>query len=271
MSDKAMAPASRTSNPSWWVLIVDDEKEIHEDFSEMLRGRDGPMASDELARSFVAPRSGPPPAPPAFELLHATNGAAACKVVEQARGADRPVAVAYVDVRMPPGIDGVETIRRMRDLDREIELVIMTAYSDRSVPEIVQDMDLLHKLLYIRKPLAREEIQQITLSLASKWSAERELAVSRGRIERMQLEVRRLRAELRTAGSPGATRDEDPPAAGPTGLAKSAPVVPLAEVEQRVITHAVGRSDGDLALAAEALGIHLATLRRKLEQYGLGL
>ena len=52
----------------------------------------------------------------------------------------------------------------------------MTAYTDKALPDIIQDLDLLHKILYIRKPFAREEIQQITLSLAGKWNIEQTLA-----------------------------------------------------------------------------------------------
>ena len=69
---------------------------------------------------------------------------------------------------MPPGIDGVEAIRRIRQIEKDIELIIMTAYTDKPLPEIVRDMELLHKLLYIRKPFAPEEVQQITLALVEK-------------------------------------------------------------------------------------------------------
>ena len=100
------------------------------------------------------------------------SGEDACKIVRAAREEGRPVALAYVDVRMPPGIDGVETVRCVREIDAEVELVMMTAYTDRRVSDIVRNMELLHKLLYIRKPFAREEIQQITLSLVANgtWS-----------------------------------------------------------------------------------------------------
>ena len=77
---------------------------------------------------------------------------------------------------MPPGIDGVEAIRRIRQIEKDIELIIMTAYTDKPLPEIVRDMELLHKLLYIRKPFAPEEVQQITLALVEKWNIEQELA-----------------------------------------------------------------------------------------------
>ncbi len=162
------------------VLIVDDQREIHDDFREMLQGGDV-LSSEELARVFSASRE--EPVLPAFELLHAESGEEACEIIRTARASNRPVAAAYVDVRMPPGIDGVEAIRRMRGVDRDVEIVIMTAYTDKSLADIVENMELLHKLLYIRKPFAREEIQQMTLSLVTKWNVEREVAAGRRRRE----------------------------------------------------------------------------------------
>ena len=162
------------------VLIVDDQKEIHDDFREMLQGGDV-LSSEELARAFGV--SSEEPALPAFELLHAATGEEACEIVSAARERDQPVAAAFVDVRMPPGMNGVETIRRMRDVDREVEIVIMTAYTEKPLADIVENLELLHKLLYIRKPFAREEIQQMTLSLVTKWNVEREVAAGRKRRE----------------------------------------------------------------------------------------
>ena len=159
------------------VLIVDDEKDIHADFVDMLSP--APKATvDEAALAFL-----PEPASELphrrFDLLHALSGEEAYQLVAAGKRRRLPIAVAYIDIRMPPGIDGVETIRRIRKIDRTIEIVIMTAYSDKPLPEIVHDMDLLHKLLYIRKPFAQEEVQQITLALTEKWQVERELAAQR--------------------------------------------------------------------------------------------
>lgn len=155
------------------VLIVDDQDEIHEDFSEMLQAGRGKGAADELAASFLEEER---PFLPDFELLHASSGEEACRMVEDSRDAGRPIAAAYVDIRMPPGIDGIETVRRIRKVDRDVEIVIMTAYTDKSLPDIIEDMELLHKVLYIRKPFAPEEIQQITLSLVGKWNIGQDLA-----------------------------------------------------------------------------------------------
>ena len=177
------------------VLVVDDQQEIHVDFDEMLRPGAAESRADELAAAFL-PEEGRVSLPH-FELLHAMSGEEACEVVEAEREEGRPVALAYVDVRMPPGIDGIETIRRIRRLDREVELVIMTAYTDRRLSEVMRNMELLHKLLYIRKPFAREEVQQITLSLVAKWNVERELAEGR---RQLVLGRQRLEAVLDATG-----------------------------------------------------------------------
>ncbi len=192
------------SNDSWnyRVLIVDDQEEIHNDFEEMLASGSTKRATDELAAAFVAQSD--KPVLPQFELSHAASGEEACKMVKAAEESNRPFALAYVDVRMPPGTDGVETVRQIRQFEQDIEIVIMTAYSDKTLPEIVNDMELLHKLLYIRKPFSREEIQQITLSLTGKWNIEQELAKYRRELEdsNRQLESsnQRLQAVLDATG-----------------------------------------------------------------------
>ena len=121
-------------------------------------------------------------------------------MVRTGKESNAPIAAAYVDVRMPPGIDGVETIRRIRQIEKDIELVIMTAYTDKPLPEIVRDMELLHKLLYIRKPFAPEEIQQITLALVEKWNVGRELAAKQQQLttshQRLEISHQRLETVL---------------------------------------------------------------------------
>ena len=159
------------------VLIVDDEDGIHSDFKDMLNPTNTQALTDPLAEAILDEGSGNKPSfLPNFELSHATSGEEAYDIICMGRESNCPIAVAYIDVRMPPGIDGVEAIRRIRQIEKHIELVIMTAYTDKPLPEIVHDMEQLHKLLYIRKPFAPEEVQQITLSLVEKWNIEQELA-----------------------------------------------------------------------------------------------
>ncbi len=185
------------------VLIVDDQKEIHDDFAEMLQPSFMEASTDDLAAAFVREEKDETFLPE-FELLHAASGEEAYEIIKAGKESKRPIAVAYIDIRMPPGIDGMETIRRVRKIDREAEVVLMTAYTDKSLPEIIQDMELLHKLLYIRKPFAREEIQQITLSLVGKWNVEQALAEKQ---QQLSTSHQRLEAVLDATGNAMAMYD----------------------------------------------------------------
>ena len=144
------------SNNSWnyRVLIVDDQEEIHNDFEEMLTSGLTKRATDELADAFVAQSD--KPVLPQFELSHATNGEEACEMVKAAQESNLPFALAYVDVRMPPGTDGVETVRQIRQFEQDLEIVIMTAYSDKTLPDIVNDMEVAAQIaLYPQAVFAR--------------------------------------------------------------------------------------------------------------------
>ena len=177
------------------VLIADDQEEIHEDFEDIFKPEVEALATDTLASAFLEEDFGQ--LDWGFELLHAMSGEQACEMIKTEKEAGRPIAVAYVDIRMPPGIDGVETIRRIREVDRDVEIVIMTAYTDKPLSVILYKMELLHKLLYIRKPFAREVVQQITLSLVAKWNVERELEERR---RHLVLSYQRLEAVLNATG-----------------------------------------------------------------------
>ena len=186
------------------VLVVDDQKEIHDDFAEMLKPEPLEVSGGELAASFLVEES--QPSLRHFELLHARTGKDALAIVRSGKERDLPVAVAYVDLRMPPGMDGLETIRRLRQVDRDVEIVIMTAYTDMTLTEIVRGMEMLHKVLYIRKPFTREEIQQMTLSLVEKWNIERRLEEKQRQV---LVEHRRLEAVLNATGESIAMYDLD--------------------------------------------------------------
>ncbi len=164
------------------ILIVDDEESFHQSFEEMLNLPLGETPTDDLARDFGFDVE--ESFLPKFELLHARSGREAYEKIEEAIKEDNPIAVTYVDIRMPPGWDGVETARRIRDIDKNIEIVIMTAYSGKSLSEIIDGMELLNKLLYLEKPPGggREVIQQMTISLVQKWNIEKELEKNRQKL-----------------------------------------------------------------------------------------
>ena len=108
-----------------------------------------------------------------FEIEFASNGEEGVGKVEQAVKQKAPFQIAFVDMRMPPGINGAETAAKIRKIDSSIEIVIITAYSDLSINDINSMVGRPDKLIYIKKPFYNEEIRQIILNLTVKYKNER--------------------------------------------------------------------------------------------------
>ena len=87
---------------------------------------------------------------------------------KQASDAGNPIAVAFLDMRMPPGPDGAWAAERIRELDPEIEIVICTAYSDVDPAEIGRRVPPADKLFYLQKPFHPHEVRQLALALGEK-------------------------------------------------------------------------------------------------------
>src|SRR5216683_2003742 len=117
------------------VLVVDDNCAIHEDFRKILVGRN---ANPELAaaREGLFDDVGPVHSPAPFEVDCADQGQTAVRIVELAVAANKPYALAFVDMRMPPGWDGAETIERLWKIDPNLQCVICTAYTDHPWDEV---------------------------------------------------------------------------------------------------------------------------------------
>src|ERR1700733_1585997 len=94
------------------ILVIDDNKSIYEDIRKILRSHERETA---LVNAEMAVFGGDPPAPPplSFHVEAAWQGEEGLRMIEAAAAAGHPFAMAFVDVRMPPGWDGVETITRM--------------------------------------------------------------------------------------------------------------------------------------------------------------
>ena len=184
------------------VLIVADQKEIHRNFAEILQSRFIERKTNEVQAEFVIEEEST--WQPQYVLLHASSGEEACEIIKAGKESNYPVSVAYVDVRMSPGIDGIETVRRVRKIDRDVQLVIMTTGTEQAMPGIIRKMGLLRRLLYIRIPSTREEIQQMTIYLVEKWKVERQLAE---KPEQLNNSYRELKAALDAAEDPMAMWD----------------------------------------------------------------
>lgn len=159
------------------VLIVDDNESIHEDFRKTFALL-GQNKSDfgNRAEFILSGTTAPSEEKLAqqYELDFAHQGEEALAKVQSSLTKDHHYSLAFVDVRMPPGWDGIKTIEEIWKVDPRIEVVICTAYSDQSWDDIQARLGLSDKLLILKKPFETVEILQHTVACCRKWDLERE-------------------------------------------------------------------------------------------------
>ncbi|HWN67051.1 MAG TPA: response regulator [Haliangium sp.] len=184
------------------VLIIDDNEAIHRDFRSLLQSRmqSGDLADLALEIFGDEVGSGSRPDLPLYAFDSAYQGMDALETVKQASRTGQSYAFAFVDVRMPPGWDGVETIQRIWEVDPNIQMIICSAYADYSWDEIVKELGVTDRLLLLRKPFDPNSVKQMALSVAHRWSRERRqrerIVELEGRVGKHGQELERLGAEL---------------------------------------------------------------------------
>jgi PAS domain-containing protein len=104
-----------------------------------------------------------------FDVSFADQGEDGARMAEAAVAEGRPFSVAFVDMRMPPGWDGVTTIKRLWKIDPDLQCVICTAYSDYSWEDILEQLGVNDRLLLLRKPFDPAEVGQLACALTEKW------------------------------------------------------------------------------------------------------
>jgi len=155
------------------LLMIDDNAAIHGDYRKILSGRDDTRISVAEAALFGEPQ--PSVSRPTFDLDSAMQGRDGVEMARRALAEGRPYAVAFVDMRMPPGWDGLETIENLWKVDPEIQVVVCSAYSDYDWMELLARLGRCDKLIVIKKPFEPIEILQSASSLSRKWQNARAL------------------------------------------------------------------------------------------------
>lgn len=152
------------------ILIIDDNPAIHEDFRKILKPAGATLAA-ELDHD-EATLFGEKPASvhsTTFQIDSAFQGQEGLEMVRAAESAGKPYSVAFVDIRMPPGWDGIETITRIWKEFPNLQIVICTAYSDYSWDEITQAIGNTDHVLVLKKPFDNVEVMQMAHTLSKKW------------------------------------------------------------------------------------------------------
>jgi signal transduction histidine kinase/AmiR/NasT family two-component response regulator len=166
------------------ILIIDDNLKIHEDFRKILVSINASAEFDRATSSLFdeAPLS---VQDESFAVDFADQGEAGFRLAEKAIGSGSPYALAFVDMRMPPGWDGVETVKYLWQVDPNMEIVICTAFSDYAWEDLVATLAHRDKFLILRKPFDAIEVFQMASSLTRKWNLAQQARLKMNDLERM--------------------------------------------------------------------------------------
>lgn len=245
------------------VLVLDDETMLLRLFGRVLGASPreagdaggGPTAAlGPLNLSGVAaePAVAATPGPPRFEVTTCVQAEQAIAAVRAALEEGRPFGVAFVDVELPPGMNGIWAAERIRRLDPDLEIVITTAHGAISVDELALRVPPAHRLSYFRKPMHVAEILNATLSLGARW---RQAAEERRRLRALEsqvvaLEAAARRAPLETAGPESLNAPARQRAATVVMVVEDEPVVRrlAARILARRGYHVLEAEDGATAL-----------------------
>ncbi len=169
------------------VLVIDDDESIHDAYRlslvpqrtvsdarsvevrELEDALFGDLDTDSVPQDNASQ--------PEIELVHAFQGKEGVEEAQAALVQGQPFSVALVDFRMPPGWDGVETIRHLWNIDPEVRVVLCTAYSDIGQEDIFAELGQHDQLWFMRKPFWSQQISDLVYSLYEHWQ-------QRGQVER---------------------------------------------------------------------------------------
>src|SRR5579863_10247644 len=149
------------------ILVVDDNEAIHQDYRKILCGDAGGRMSAAEAALFGEQQA--VTTRPSFDVDSAMQGRDGVERARQALAEGRPYSVAFVDMRMPPGWDGLETIEHLWAIDPEVQVVVCSAYADYDWLELLARLGHSDKLIVIKKPFEPIEILQAASALSCKW------------------------------------------------------------------------------------------------------
>ncbi|MDF9778076.1 diguanylate cyclase (GGDEF)-like protein/PAS domain S-box-containing protein [Pseudomonas baetica] len=165
------------------ILIVDDTAAIHEDFRKILAPREKTeysLSSVEATLFGTSVSS----SLEYFVLDSAFQGQEALDKVQAAQDRERPYAMAFIDMRMPPGWDGLETIERLWQIAPKLQIALCTAHSDYSWEDIAERLELSDRLLILKKPFDAIEIRQMASALTVKWQMTEDAALKMDQLEK---------------------------------------------------------------------------------------
>jgi len=167
------------------ILIIDDNPNIHKDFQTILVEEEESTNLNALRAEVFGDNKRKSVSKSIYELDFASQGKEGCEKIRQACAENRPYELTFVDMRMPPGWDGLKTIEHIWQIDPKIQVIICTAYSDYSWGDITERLGKSENLLILKKPFDSAEVAQLASSLTEKWILARQASLKTEQLEQM--------------------------------------------------------------------------------------
>jgi len=155
----------RRSHQVYRILVIDDNPGIHADFRKILCADRASSSKLEAAEAALFETRPPLGMQSEFEIDSAYQAEEGLARVHHALQEGRPYAVAFVDVRMPPGFDGIEATPKLWAADPNLPVVICTAFSDYSWEEMFSRIGTTDRMFVLKKPFDRDEVLQLAHAL----------------------------------------------------------------------------------------------------------
>jgi CheY-like chemotaxis protein len=162
------------------VLVIDDDRDTHELLRRMLI-KSNPTGNEHGSSYSQMP---------CFEVDSAYQGEEGLALIGKSLQENRPYSLAFVDVRMPPGWDGIETIRKIWEKYRDLQVIICTAYSDYSWGDMVEKLGHLDRIVILNKPFEKIEVVQLAVSLTAKWQSKQRAKLRMDNLEKFVQNLR---------------------------------------------------------------------------------
>lgn len=163
------------SSQSYRILLIDDNLAIYNDFRNILMGKRSSGKDLHEMEPTLFGIENQEIASTSFEIDCASQGEEGLAMAKKALAQGRPYAVAFVDGRMPPGWDGIETIGRLWQECSEMQVVFCTAYADYSWYDIRRVLGETDSLVILKKPFDNMEVLQLAHTLTRKWELKRQV------------------------------------------------------------------------------------------------
>ncbi len=172
----------KQTTDTWRILAIDDDETILDAYEELLSEPEGLRELDQMMKNLSS-ETFPSVSPSPFKMCRATSGQMGFQMVQDALADGKPYAVIYLDMRMPTGWDGLTTAKKIRSVDPNVRIIIITAYMDHSMGELRHEIGIDFE--FLMKPISENELSQLTQLYTQQWKQQQQLAQHQNLLEEM--------------------------------------------------------------------------------------